>query len=555
MFSDKMEDDSTSVGHCVFRGVEYVVTMQVQNGNSLMIEVEDRVTADQWRATLDSTYVEDLTHKTGNFKQFNIFVNMLESALSQTSECVSLDLMTYGDLESLRQRKSGVKSSVPAARTTLNSKRYLILTYTVEFDRIHYPLPLPYVGKPDPRALQETIRQLRKDIKNLKQQGASDFKHKEFEKLQRENKALCREKEELEEAFLQYRRELKQTTEGQAIKEIRILKSVVKNLEEELLREKTKHQKSASKRGKEYRDLLEEVEELRASERNLRVRVKSLTNELAIHRRPVRTGRPASREGSFDRGSSRERSLSYAKEKSLSCDLLNSRGRPRSRGRPSSAPNGSNYSRTSEPRSFTSVRSARSRSPSPNLGNPRFDPTAYVKEKQRRKNEAEKRRQRRSRPGASSSADKRRTSSSPFSSSRYSANNNSNGRRSRNSSGGSQGYLSDGGMSDSSYSKLRIGQRRTSREALRPNHSQNSSYMSSGRALRTNRSSSRDRQQKQHILSSTPESADRRRPVRRNKENQLESESDQEYYDQSAEMSEIDARLNRLQQLMKTTLQ
>lgn len=27
--------------------------------------------------------VEDLTHKTGNFKQFNIFVNMLESALSQ----------------------------------------------------------------------------------------------------------------------------------------------------------------------------------------------------------------------------------------------------------------------------------------------------------------------------------------------------------------------------------------------------------------------------------------------------------------------------------------
>lgn len=74
-------------------------------------------------------------------------------------------------------------------------------------------------------------------------------------------RALRREKEELEEAFLQYRRELKQTSEGQAIKEIRILKSVVKNLEEELLKEKTKHQKSASKRGKEYRDLLEEVGE------------------------------------------------------------------------------------------------------------------------------------------------------------------------------------------------------------------------------------------------------------------------------------------------------
>jgi hypothetical protein len=27
--------------------------------------------------------IEDLTHKTGNFKQFNIFCNMLESALTQ----------------------------------------------------------------------------------------------------------------------------------------------------------------------------------------------------------------------------------------------------------------------------------------------------------------------------------------------------------------------------------------------------------------------------------------------------------------------------------------
>lgn len=44
------------------------------------------------------------------------------------------------------------------------------MTYTVEFDRIHYPLPLPYMGKPDPRALQETIRQQRAEIKALRQQ-------------------------------------------------------------------------------------------------------------------------------------------------------------------------------------------------------------------------------------------------------------------------------------------------------------------------------------------------------------------------------------------------
>ena len=62
--------------------------------------------------------------------------------LLQASDSVSLDLLTYTDLESLRQRKSGsaAKTSIPQQRTvTLNSKRYLILTYTVEFDRyLHF---------------------------------------------------------------------------------------------------------------------------------------------------------------------------------------------------------------------------------------------------------------------------------------------------------------------------------------------------------------------------------------------------------------------------------
>ena len=82
-------------------------------------------------------------------------------------------MLTYADLESLRQRKTGSvpKSAVPPGKTvSLNSKRYLIVTYTVEFDRIHYPLPLPYMGKPDPRALQETLRQQRAEIKALRQQ-------------------------------------------------------------------------------------------------------------------------------------------------------------------------------------------------------------------------------------------------------------------------------------------------------------------------------------------------------------------------------------------------
>lgn len=73
------------------------------------------------------------------------------------------------------------------------------------------------------------------------------------------NKALLKEKEEIEEEFLRYRREIKNTPTGNAVKEIRMLKAVTKNLEEELMKEKTRHQRSTSKRSQEYRDLLEEV--------------------------------------------------------------------------------------------------------------------------------------------------------------------------------------------------------------------------------------------------------------------------------------------------------
>ncbi|KAB0398581.1 hypothetical protein E2I00_009934 [Balaenoptera physalus] len=152
----------------VFRGVEHAVRVMV-SGQVLELEVEDRMTADQWRAEFDASFIEDLTHKTGNFKQFNIFCNMLESALTQSSESVTLDLLTYTDLESLRNRKMGGRPGPLASRSAqLNSKRYLILIYSVEFDRIHYPLPLPYQGKPDPVVLRGIIRSLKEELSRLR---------------------------------------------------------------------------------------------------------------------------------------------------------------------------------------------------------------------------------------------------------------------------------------------------------------------------------------------------------------------------------------------------
>lgn len=55
----------------------------------------------------------------------------------QTSDSVTLDLLTYADLELLRNRKAGVVSRPRGHQqsSALTAKRYLILIYTVEFDR------------------------------------------------------------------------------------------------------------------------------------------------------------------------------------------------------------------------------------------------------------------------------------------------------------------------------------------------------------------------------------------------------------------------------------
>ena len=70
---------------------------------------------------------------------------------------------------------------------------------------------------------------------------------------------LEREKAELEQEFASFRREVRLSSGGTAVKDIRALKAVVRNLEEQLMREKTRYQRNTSKRSQEYRDLLEEV--------------------------------------------------------------------------------------------------------------------------------------------------------------------------------------------------------------------------------------------------------------------------------------------------------
>ena len=70
---------------------------------------------------------------------------MLEAALGDESESVFVEL-TYADLQALKSRKAGADGACAALPVPTKDKRYVILTYASQYDRVHYPLPLSPEG-------------------------------------------------------------------------------------------------------------------------------------------------------------------------------------------------------------------------------------------------------------------------------------------------------------------------------------------------------------------------------------------------------------------------
>ena len=88
-----------------------------------------------------------MTSKTGNYISFDRFCEMMDSALQRNNDgSVFLDLLTWQDLEILKARKAAKAGQEPSqqlnATHRTKNKRYIILTYVAEYDRVHYPLAL-----------------------------------------------------------------------------------------------------------------------------------------------------------------------------------------------------------------------------------------------------------------------------------------------------------------------------------------------------------------------------------------------------------------------------
>ncbi|CAF4285172.1 unnamed protein product, partial [Adineta steineri] len=248
----------------------YIISMSVHNSKQPQIdlEVEAKESADQWKACFDVTAIETMTAKTGNFKSFSVFVNMLENAINQDSTSVNIDLFTYDDLEALRKKRQGQSENLTHHTTNIQlaNKRYLILTYNAEYDRIYYPLSLPYCGKPDPVILMQQIRQLTTENRLLKSKASSNRSNNSNDQQQ----------------------------------QIELLRQMVRASEDALTKERTT---ITTAKNDNYRVLNDQVESLKTSERQLKSKVRSLVNEIALLKRSTlhhpTTVRSSSRERSI----------------------------------------------------------------------------------------------------------------------------------------------------------------------------------------------------------------------------------------------------------------
>ncbi|GLE02929.1 hypothetical protein PINS_up011793 [Pythium insidiosum] len=209
-------DDMETSATISFHGVAYVVTVGVQKQTlEIQVEVDEQSSAVPsatldyacWTAQFPAHAIEELTRKTGNFKRFPVFVNMLLSAISHRSDSVFIDLLTTADLENYRKRKLGNRARLdeswdssgstaptnPNAANQHQQKRFLILTYAVEFDRVHFPLPLQRVLSPTPETLQRTIRRLRQALASQRSSTTDTDNHSGLDQLQvlrEENRCL-----------------------------------------------------------------------------------------------------------------------------------------------------------------------------------------------------------------------------------------------------------------------------------------------------------------------------------------------------------------------------
>ena len=236
------------------RGTLYLYDLS-SDSDTLTITFEEKQTSKRWRGEFTASYIESLTQKSKSFKKFPIFLRMLITALDSSSESVLIDVLTYQELEMFRSNRnpgSSGPSQLPNPRVL--TKRYLILTFSGEFERVHYPLPLSFEEAPDVDSLQKTVARLRTELEQVKNLAG----------LEIDPLRLLKENEELKQMVKKYEHnQILAAVPRKGAVEIDTLIRESKLLEQENERMRLEGTKEVKKMRKENDELREELERVK----------------------------------------------------------------------------------------------------------------------------------------------------------------------------------------------------------------------------------------------------------------------------------------------------
>jgi len=150
-----------------FNNIDYILYFSTTDVN-LNLSLEQATETLYWNGSFDARYLEEITNKAGSYKSFEVFVKMLMSGLANESDNVLIDLLSYKDLEMMRNKKAQNNSNNLNESNSMNAdlsvinKKYFIISYTNEFEKVHFPLPLSFILQPDISHTLRTIERLKK---------------------------------------------------------------------------------------------------------------------------------------------------------------------------------------------------------------------------------------------------------------------------------------------------------------------------------------------------------------------------------------------------------
>mmetsp|Transcript_93109 Transcript_93109/g.299686 ORF Transcript_93109/g.299686 Transcript_93109/m.299686 type:complete len:670 (+) Transcript_93109:76-2085(+) len=373
-----------------FHDVPYLLAVS-GDSEGLCIEVEHAEEGQKWRSRFPARFIEEITQRTGNAKKFDIFVRMLLSALAQESDAVYLDVLTARDLEMLR-RHANPQGPPTTSTSGQSDKRYLILTYRAEFDKVHYPLPLPLEERSEVDTLRAQLARARAELSEARATlgtspsvashgkpplaGALGGGFGPDERLV----AVQRHNSELADALRVAQREVEASRADAAVAaaagappqrpsrvpasgaandadmhrfrdKIRSLQADLKAMSDQVREKETRHKKELDQATRELKSERQKVQRLEQQAEKLQQQAHRLEEE---HRNSG-PGRPGSRAPSADR----------ARSRSASADRSRPPSRPTSGARQPPARPASQEGRSRQPSRASSVASSRERTPSP----------------------------------------------------------------------------------------------------------------------------------------------------------------------------------------------